>query len=101
MGDFLWARYPCRVVHTSGPLTTNTPLLLKLTEVPLLLSDVPLSTFVSVGSALLGLRSRLESNKEKKKKVTIAIKIITLKPRVLNGSRDAKGTTGTVVVLLL
>jgi len=27
------------------------PLLLKLTEVPLLLSDVPLSTFVSVGSA--------------------------------------------------
>ena len=28
------------------------PLLLKLTEVPLLLRDVPLSTFVSVGSAL-------------------------------------------------
>ena len=29
------------------------PRLLKLTKVPLLLSDVPLSTFVSVGSALL------------------------------------------------
>ena len=28
------------------------PLLLKLTDVPLLLSGVPLSTFVSVGSAL-------------------------------------------------
>jgi len=30
----------------------DNPLLLKLTEVPLLLCDVPLSTFVSVGSAL-------------------------------------------------
>jgi len=29
----------------------RSPLLLKLTEVPLLLRDVPLSTFVSVGSA--------------------------------------------------
>ena len=30
----------------------GSPLLLKLTEVPLLLREVPLSTFVSVGSAL-------------------------------------------------
>jgi len=30
---------------------TRDPRLLKLTEVPLLLGDVPLSTFVSVGSA--------------------------------------------------
>ena len=29
----------------------QSPLLLKLTEVPLLLRDVPLSTYVSVGSA--------------------------------------------------
>jgi hypothetical protein len=35
-----WSRYPL--------------LLPKLTEVPLLLSDVPLSTFVSVGRALRG-----------------------------------------------
>ena len=33
------------------------PLLLKLTEVPLLLWDVPLSTFVLEGSALGGLRN--------------------------------------------
>jgi len=34
------------------------PLLLKLTEVPLFLGDVPLSTFVSVVSALKGIYKR-------------------------------------------
>ena len=36
------------------------PLLLKLTEVPLLLRDVPLSTFVSVGRALKGSLTNLQ-----------------------------------------
>ena len=35
------------------------PRLLKLTEVPLLLGDVPLSTFVSVGSVLKGIGCRV------------------------------------------
>jgi len=36
------------------------PLLLKSTEVPFLRKDVPLSTLVSVGSALGGLRCRMD-----------------------------------------
>ena len=41
------------------------PLLLKLTEVPLLLSDVPPSTFVSVGSALSVKDSKRQSRSKK------------------------------------
>ena len=42
-------RRPCRDPETSG---SRNPLLLELTEVQLLLSDVPFSIFVSVGSVL-------------------------------------------------
>ena len=46
-----------RVQVVDQPLRGGFPLLLKLTGVPLFLSDVPLSTLVSVGSALGGLRN--------------------------------------------
>ena len=39
-------------LNTVRAMLKNRPLILTLTEVPLLLRDVPLASFVSVGSAL-------------------------------------------------
>ena len=50
-------RARCTAPASATPPTARSPLLLELTEVPLLPRDVPSSTCVSVGSALGGLRN--------------------------------------------
>jgi hypothetical protein len=55
-----------RVSKAAGARKWKFPLLLKLAEVPLLLSDIPHSTFFSVGSALVkGPEGQSRSKKNK------------------------------------
>ena len=58
-------KIPKKRKHKGILIREGSPLLLKLTEVLLLLRDFPLSTFVSVGSAFQGTRQNRESCRQK------------------------------------